>query len=221
MRRRLWRRLRQMAALRRPVRRRRNLEAVGKNETSRTARSPPSAQEKTLINFPNFNEPSRRRIDEAGAMLIAELSGWSVDRWPILLPTRASGYFHAADADLLLVPSSTGSREDFSMVSSVVRETRCDALIVRLSETAPAHVFCCVQIWKPGVVNWSIGKLWLSESGQGWIIPDPADTAEDDKFFRLQPGRLRACSTPPGEAIASPDAGFARADRLYASRAVA
>lgn len=174
-----------------------------------------------MINLPNVNEASRTRRAEAGAMLIAELSGWCVDRWPILLPTRASGYFLAADAELMLVPSSTGSQEDFGRVSSVVRETRCDAVIVKLSETAPAHVFCCVQIWKPGVVNWSIGKLWLSESGDGWIIPDPADTAEHDMFFRLQPGRLRACSTPPKEAIERPGAGFARADRLYASRAVA
>lgn len=140
---------------------------------------------------------------EAGAAVLSDLCQWTVDYCPYLLPTRAVGYFLAADVDTLLVPAVAVTGDFLSKVSSVARETRCDAVVVQISQTYPMHLYCCVQIWKPQVTEWSICRLWLTPQGEGWLIPDPADVARSDRFIPLQPGRLRVSANPPVEAVAS------------------
>lgn len=168
----------------------------------------------------NYNVPRLKSLAElrasAGSILVANLAGWQVDQQPFELPPEAKGFFLAAAVDLLIVPGTGAVRAQLGTISHVARKTCCDAIVVSVSETKPAHVQCSIGKWSPGSVNWSFGLLWISKFGEGWVIPDPQDFEESDVYFPLLAGRLRSSENPPQEALDNPIAGFTRADHFLA-----
>lgn len=153
---------------------------------------------------------------EAAAILLAQMAGWEFETHSLMLPLEAKDYLVVTAADLLIVPTVGPMRPQRPKVERIARQTRCDVIMVGVSETKPAHLYCIVGVWSAGCVQWSAGMYWMSRFAKSWIIPDPHDFDPTDHYFPLMPGCIRASSQPDEEALSSPAAGFFRADHVLA-----
>jgi hypothetical protein len=158
----------------------------------------------------------------SGALAIADLAGWRIDRSVPILPMPFRNYLHIAAAELLLVPSIEPSRGDLDTVERGTRIARCDALVVKASSAGHHTLYCAVAQWqRHGSVWHHARRLWLSSSNEAWLIPDPNEPDESEAVFRLTGGgRLRAMiptRLPAASADRELALGLARADAYVAA----
>ena len=128
----------------------------------------------------------------SGALAIADLAGWQIDRSVPILPMPFRNYLHIATAELLLVPSIEPSRGDLDTVERGTRIARCDALVVKASSEGNNTLYCAVGEWQRHGTLWHHARrLWLSSRNEAWLVPDPNEPEESDAVFRLTGSRLR------------------------------
>ncbi|WP_231420678.1 hypothetical protein [Sphingomonas sp. Leaf205] len=128
----------------------------------------------------------------SGALAIADLAGWQIDRSVPILPMPFRNYLHIATAELLLVPSIEPSRGDLDTVERGTRIARCDALVVKASSEGNNTLYCAVGEWQRHGTLWHHARrLWLSSRNEAWLVPDPDEPEESDAVFRLTGSRLR------------------------------
>jgi len=157
----------------------------------------------------------------SGALAIADLAGWRIDRSVPILPMPFRNYLHIATAELLLVPSIEPSRGDLDTVERGTRIARCDALVVKASSEGNHTLYCAVGEWQRHGTLWHHARrLWLSSRNEAWLVPDPDEPEESDAVFRLTGSRLRPmvpARLPAASAGRNPAAGLARGDAYIAA----
>jgi len=134
------------------------------------------------------------RLEEAetltAALAIVRTAGLELDGNVPILPPEFVRYLIAPDAYLLVVPSTTGDRDDRPKVATAMRMSRSDAVIVRISRPriGPKRVILDIGIDGPTAV-WYNEYRPCSLDGVLHFVPDH----EPDKpIFRLTPKGLTA-----------------------------
>ena len=76
---------------------------------------------------------------------------------------------HAPEPDLIILPTSAGLPFSQRWSQSLIREARCDLLIVSWSAgTAPAFIRA---VWKVEQTEWSAPlRLWMSAVNEPWFV---------------------------------------------------
>lgn len=139
------------------------------------------------------------------ALVLAAKAEWRFDRGP--LPRSSfTHYLYIDAAQLLLVPTTSGTEFAIRQVEPVVRETRSDALIVSLPGGGTPAL--AMATWTRRETVWTSPlALWLSETGEPWLVPTDTDGALG---FRLV-NALHHASSVPWAFAGEREAGLGRA----------
>ncbi len=140
------------------------------------------------------------------ALVLAAKTGWSFDRGP--LPRSSfTQYLYVEAAQLLLVPTTSGTEFAVRQVEPIVRETRSDALIVSLPIDGQPEF--AMATWARRETVWTTPlALWLGEAGEPWLIPAGADSTS--LGFRLV-NALHHAAPGPWAFVGEREVGFGRA----------
>ncbi|EMD82898.1 hypothetical protein [Pacificimonas flava] len=156
-------------------------------------------------------EPARI---EACAQRLAEHLGWKPIARPELLPPPLRNYLYEPSADLILISSVN---ECLSNVLAGIRSVRCTALMVecgRRTDGRPTLYCVLIRCVRGREYTHAELRLWASETGDLFLVPDPDGTEPDGASYALRRCRIEPADAPFSNAR-DLERGLARAETMF------
>ncbi|EMD81904.1 hypothetical protein [Pacificimonas flava] len=150
---------------------------------------------------------------EACAERLADHLNWKPVPIPELLPPVLRTYRYEPSAHLLLMPSAAAS---IPRLLGGIRQFRCTGLVLeRGSRVDGGPTLYCV------LIRCLQGKehahtelrIWASEEGELFLVPDPDGTEPDSPCYALSRYRIEPAAAPYADARAQ-DHGLVRAETV-------
>ena len=133
---------------------------------------------------------------ERAAAAIAKEGAWKIDILGTPVAPRFAHHLYVESAALVILPTGKSAADMMAVMNPVMREARCDALIVSVPHDQSGKIELAIGIWRSTEINRFIPMaLWRSETGL-WIVPDPYHSGVRRECFQIRNGRLRPTRAP-------------------------
>jgi len=111
-----------------------------------------------MSKYPNAKERAQELETLMAALAIIQIAELDLDERPPILPTQCAHYLIAAEAYLLVVPTSPVNEHDQDVVEEIMCFSKCDALIVYVARPGNGPNRVVVDIAIDGLV-----PVWFRE----------------------------------------------------------
>jgi len=170
-----------------------------------------------------FLSPRARRLAETraitAALTVARQFEWAFDRTaPVILGPTMQTFLYIDSAQLLLIPSIDHTGSERGQVEMLMREARCDALLVKVGRArdGQVQVFAQIVLWSRRGNRWTGSHIpWAGEGGELLFAPDPNETYAEPAWFAMRNDRIVSILPPCSNDREFAD-GIARARTLFA-----